>query len=366
MVSSATLRSGFIIVVTGVIVLTVTPLQAAWTDTIRLKGDIRYQHDSVDWEGQSHRTRHVLRIRASLLAKLSEELDAEIRVASGSGNPTSTNVTMDNGFSGKSLWLDLFSVTWRPALGLALLAGKVKNPLVLPGGTELIWDSDVNPEGLAATYTSPNKLLGFFVTGTSFWVDERKNDSDALLYAAQAGVTFAPQDSPLKLKAGGGYLAFTETKGYPTFVDAAKSFGNSVDRDGNYANDYHLVEAFTEAKFKAGTIPVAVAADYVVNTEADVEDSAWLVGFTVGERKDKGSWLLRYNYRRLEQDAILGVFTDGSFGDGTTNHQGHELGFDYQASKAATLGLSYYGCELGLIGESLEYHRFQAEFVVRF
>ena len=68
-----------------------------------------------------------------------------------------------------------------------------------------------------------------------------------------------------------------------------------ITEDGLYIYDYKLFELFGELGFRPGDFPVQFFFDYVKNVADNVaEDQGWLVGASVGETKDPGSWEVRY------------------------------------------------------------------------
>lgn len=126
------------------------PIAAAtpgWEDRIRLKGDFRYRHDTIDAEF-ADRNRHRQRIRArpAIEADVSDNLEVGFGLATGSDNPVSSNQTLGDGFSSKAINLDLAYFDWSTGVdGLHVVGGKFKNPLQRAGGNGLIWDSDLRP-----------------------------------------------------------------------------------------------------------------------------------------------------------------------------------------------------------------------------
>ena len=74
----------------------------------------------------------------------------------------------------------------------------------------------------------------------------------------------------------------------------------------------------------------------------------------------------RYNYRDLEADAVLGVFTDSDFIDGGTDGRGHEFGFDYQIVKGVKTGATYFDNQRRLSLGAKDYQRLQLDLVFDF
>ena len=155
------------------------PAAAAWTDTIKLSGDLRYRHESIDQDGSDERVRHRVRARVGLTAKPTEDTEVVVRLASGGADPVSTNQTLDDGFTTKDIRLDLAYLKAKLGNGNTVIAGKMKNPLFMAGKNSLMWDSDLTPEGLAWTY----KNDAVFVNAVGFSIEERSSASDAVIWA---------------------------------------------------------------------------------------------------------------------------------------------------------------------------------------
>jgi hypothetical protein len=111
-------------------------------------------------------------------------------------------------------------------------------------------------------------------------------------------------------------------------------------------------------------MPVSIFGNYVKNTVATTsEDTGWLIGGKLNKAKDPGSWQLAYNYRRVEADAVLGVFSDSDFIGGGTDGKGHEFEFKYQFTKRIQGALSYF---LNERGDDNDYRRLMADLVFKF
>jgi len=231
----------------------------------------------------------------------------------------------------------------------------------------LIWDSDVNPEGVAVKYVWECYPVEVFANGGGFWLDERSSDTDAGLWGGQAGLKYNLNSSTYLL-GGASLYDFTHLKDQMVLGDPTKPLGNSAYKVGSsnyYYDDYRLMEGFAELGFKVANLPVSVLGDFVKNTSFGEENQAFLVGFTLGKCKDPGSWSCRYDYRRVESDAVLGAISDSDFIGGGTDGKGHELGFDYQVTKPLKLGVTYFRDDKNLDSEK-EYHRAQVDVNYKF
>jgi hypothetical protein len=133
---------------------------------------------------------------------------------------------MGAGFSDKPLWIDQAYFDWStPLSGLKLQGGKMKNPFLAVGRNQMIWDHDLNPEGLAAQFSRKINATELFANASYFWVEERATTDDSFLIGGQAGLKHGLATADLTI--GAGLFNYTNTKGSAAYYNAAKSFGNS-------------------------------------------------------------------------------------------------------------------------------------------
>ncbi|HPQ39628.1 MAG TPA: putative porin [bacterium] len=339
----------------------ISTADAAWTDTFKMKGDLRYRYESVDKEGSEDRVRHRIRARLGVTAEVTDSLSVTLQLASGSEDPVSTNQSLDGFFSTKGFHLDRAYVKWKATDALALTAGKISNPFHCPGKSELIWDGDLNPEGIAAQFESTSEFK-VYANLSYLVVDERSSTTDdCYLYGGQLGFKIPMGGASLNI--GGGYYAYVNQEGFPAF---GEDFGNTLDDEGNYTMDFTNFEGFVELNAKLGSFPFGLYGHYVVNNEADEDDTGYQFGFSLGKVKDPMSWQLQYSYKEIERDAVVGAFTDSDFIGGGTDGKGHEIQFGLGLAKHTSLGVSYFLNEIGLEGESRDYDRLMIDLVFKF
>jgi hypothetical protein len=339
---------------------------ADWTDQIKFKGDIRLRHETIAVENKDTRNRERIRFRLGMEAAPSEDLKVVFQLATGSDDPISRNQSLGSAFTTKSIGFDLAYVEWNPsgARALTLAGGKIKNPFRLVGGTELIWDSDFNPEGFALAVESGSEKVSGFFSAAGLPVIERSSDKDAVLYGAQGGVNLGIDKRGTALTLGLSYFDYSNTQGFAPFYETDNGRGNVLDAAGNYLNDYNLFEAFAELAFTAGKTPANVFFDFVSNSSPDDENTGWLTGFAAGKCKEPGSWAMRYSYRDLGRDAVPGAFTDSDFRGGGTDGRGHELGLDVQIAGPSKFSATYFVNETGARNNG--YDRLQLDLNVKF
>ena len=132
----------------GLLSMPVMADEESWADRIEFKGDIRLRYESVDEEGNERRDRGRFRTRFGFTADVQDDIKVVLELSTGGGNPVSTNVTIGDGFARKDIGFNLAYVDWKVNDSLTVNAGKMKNPLFRAGSAPLIWDGDLNPEGI--------------------------------------------------------------------------------------------------------------------------------------------------------------------------------------------------------------------------
>ena len=360
------LRWSAIIPFTLVLFQALTPSGSAQAPAITLGADFRYRYENITLEGTDTRVRHRIRALVGVTGIVNEEVTVGLQLGSGNDVPFSKNQTLTGGFSSKQVLIDLAYFEYRPepARGLAIRGGKMRNPFYTAGNTELVWDNDLRPEGIAAVWAVTRGTLAVNLAGSYFLIDERPSARDAVLLGGQARVSYAPRPATVHL--GAGYYDYRNARGRAPFYATATPFGNSVGPDGSYREGFRELNTFIEVSPRALAPNTTLFADYVVNLAEDVDDNrGWLAGVSAGRLSDPGSFAFRYTYRRIEADAVVGVFTDDDFGGGGTNASGHEVNFDYQAGTHAMLGATWYANQKGL-ADGADYHRLMLDFSFRF
>jgi len=351
-----------------VLMLSIGSRAESWTESIKVQGDLRYRHELIDQEGDEVRNRHRIRARIGIEGKVNETTQAFIHLATGSDDPVSTNQTLDDGFSGKSIMLNMAYLKIQPEqiTGLSISGGKFENPFFKPGKSELIWDSDFNPEGGVANFQKDFNNITLNVIGAGLWIDERSSDKDSWLAAGQGLMKFQMNEKKSNVAFGGGYFNYVNTAGYKSFFDSENPMGNSVDTNGHYTEDYQLLELCGEGSHHFGKIPVTVMGDFITNTAADSNNTGWLAGIIIGKAKKPGSWGFRYIYRQLEKDAVIGMYTDSDFRGGGTDAKGHEMGGDYQIAGNSTFSVTYFINTIGLGDAQTDFNRLQVDLQLKF
>lgn len=171
--------------------------------------------------------RNLLRLRARLgvNAQIDDAWTASVRIATGSdSSPVSTNQSLGGYFSKKSVWLDQGYIRYEPAKGNGFVLGRMPNPF---DRTELVWDDDINLDGLAASLSLPfsRSRFAFRATAGAFPLQYVPDDfpatatsdlkaprsGDKWLYAGQLGVAF--NTKPARMSLSAAYYDFNKVQG---------------------------------------------------------------------------------------------------------------------------------------------------------
>jgi hypothetical protein len=329
---------------------------AGWLEGLRLYGDMRVRYELISdrLNNIPDRQRARIRLRFGMDKALGKDWEMGFRLASGSsGDPTSTNQTLTDDFSKKPVWLDLAYVKYHPDCipGLTIGAGKVANPFLT---TDMLWDPDVNPEGLYETYRLKLADLPVepFVTLGQFFLVDRGMGPDAGLVAYQGGVVWQVCPS----------VKWTTAVAMYDFVQYDEP-GNAMVANGNTtrkltsgphkgktiltAGDFNLLDVISQVEFAVPVkadyaVPVAVYADYVINTGDIFDDQKQGIagGLRLGKLAKAGDWSVEYKYAYIEANAVAGAFSDSDFG--FADRKGHKVGVGYLVHKSVALGLAGY------------------------
>jgi hypothetical protein len=351
------------------------PDSLKWAEKIKFNADLRYRYEMIDEEGLDNRNRNRIRVRIGATAPVNDDIDAGIRLATSEevsttgghtgGDPVSTNQTLDDVFSKKSIWLDLAYFIWHPQSmpGLNVIGGKMETPFYRVGGNQLIFDSDLTPEGIAFQNVRPlTERDEIFLNGGGFWINEVSQGADTALWGIQGGLKHTFKDKSA-LTGGASYYSFGNIEGSGPLVGTG--FQGNSNAGGLFVSDIDTAEVFGEYGFDYGQTPAALFASYVKNTSAATsKDTGWLVGAKYNKCKDPGSWELYYDYRDLEADAVLGAINESDFIGGGTNGKGHCLRGTYQLAKNVQAALTYFLNEKG--DDDHDYDRLETDLLFKF
>jgi len=356
---------------------------------------------------QADRERERLRMRLGFSMKISDEVGAGIRLATGSSTDrVSTNQTMGQNFNKYNLSLDRAFVRISPMAGLQspididVMLGRMPNPWF---STEMTWSDNLNFEGYAATlrYIDPSSARSIqpFMTVGYFPLRESTvaRQSRSLL-GAQIGADWAI-NSLTRLKLGLAYYQYKNIAGQSdndyslsgTDVITLNTYGQheypvGLRQKGNtvfetnplslgvdtapiwgLAYNFKPLVLTAAAEFQHfSPFNILVSAEYANNTafsEADFHKRAtdaayanvspggrsegYQVKLALGASKVSlpNQWQIQAMYRNVGSDAVLDAFTDSDLGLGGTNLRGYSLGATYGIYRNSNVGLRYMSAE---------------------
>jgi len=341
------------------------------------------------------RNRFRYRLRFGATGKLSEGWFFGTRLETASGN-RSTNVTAGNYSNapyGKSADNTIYvgqAYIGRTVEDFTFIAGRFANPLVT---TPMVWDDDINVEGLAEqwNHTAGNVTwmanLGQFTyegSGTTNNFGATAGKDWTYLLAFQGGGKVKTSDTT-SLQVLPTYYYYTNTEKVNGFTALTTPNSATLRPEG-----LSIIDIPVEFGFKIGNLPAKVWADYAINLDAedrataagkptfDGEDTAWQVGFGLGQTKAKGDWEAKVFYQSVDAFALDSNLVDSDLFDSRTNMKGYGVSFAYVLSNGITAKLTYASADRkedglatygsGDVGTAnlTNYQLFQADLSVKF
>lgn len=358
-----------------------------WTKRIRFGGDIRVRHQADYFDNANatfqnptkpteilnsrlDRTRERYRIRIGAKVKVNEQVEGEIKIATGNEtDPVSTNDTLGDTFNKDTASFDLGYIRWKPFAestlwtgDVALTLGRMENPFL---STDLVWDKDVNPEGGAVNLMIPlgPRFKGHLAAGAFSIQEVELSQDDKWLFGGQLGLEYAPRTT-FNAQLSAAYYDYRNIEGVmnnpglnlndytaPQFIQKGNTIFdiNPLAGDSDYkaalAMDYNLLNLTGSVDVGIfDPIHVVLLGDYVKNLGYDQEEIRTRTGgYTVDENtvgyqyglavgypkiQQLWDWKVSLYYKYLESDAVLDAFTDSDFHGGGTNAKGWILGGD--------------------------------------
>ena len=343
-----------------------------WVSAVELFGDFRYRYEIIDDESKTYeRHRNRLRARIGLKSQIHKQMDVRLVLASGNEDPLSADFTLDGEFLDSDARFDEACFIWKPTGNFTLIGGKMKTPFYKTVGSKLLWAGDLRPEGLILQYENN----WFFSKAGIFFLEEREKDDDSSIFAGQIGYK-GKMANNIKMTVGVGYFDYSNVQNWKLssfdWLDKkGSSYGNTLDSNGKFINDYNELEIFADVTYLGIGIPITLYVDYVMNTAvedtvADDNDTGYLIGLKIGKAKAPDSWEFGYDYRRLESDAVFGLFADSDFIGSGTNGKGHGFDITYQVAKNWQFRIAGLMNEKYLDRESKDYNRIKFNVYFKF
>lgn len=345
-------------------------------------GDLRYRLVQAKEAEDQPRPYQQLRARLQVKAEVNPELRAVIRLATAS-SAISTNQTLgdskDPGFARRSFGLDLAAMQWTAVKGLTVSGGRVPNPYFSAGKNQLVFDSDLNFEGLSVQY----KTGGFFVNAGAFLISENYDSatrSDVVdigipgfqlgyshdFGGVQATIHYANQNYVnvqdqliTSLDKGASYDMYS--------IPFDRYRGNSIYRllpgdPFRMSNKYVLDIVGAEVKSKLALVDVNLFADFVKNREVSTDGSGHEFG--IGFKWERTS--LGFGLIRKEADSIIGAYSDSDANGGGTDADGRRITVGYQFSDNSAFAINQYNAKRGISSTERDYSLTQVDFMMNF
>jgi hypothetical protein len=315
-----------------------------WATRIKVKGDVRFRYENVQANTLT-KDRERIRARIAFLGKVNDEVDAEVRIATGSSSDRrSTNQSLGGSFTKKELWLDRAFIDWHPdwAYGTHAYFGKMKQ--IWYKEADLIWDNDINPEGIAVKYTHEFADTGLELTAVGgYYILEDSVDGDGNVFQFSgdmdmfhAGLSAHMEFNDM-ISASLGYNAYLYDD-----EDGNDGLGDLGDKGNSSNQKFSMHEITGSTTIKTDFLPITFYGQYVHNSVARSNlDNGWLMGVKTKYKAFKVS----YAYRSMQRDFAPGVFIDSDFNGGNTGARGHKIKLAYAISKNFSIGGAYFAAE---------------------
>jgi Putative porin len=372
----------------------------------RLPDEFKFGQDNQnDWQ---ERKRQRYRLRLGLRGTVMDDWFFGIRMETNS-NPRSANITFGddsqvNGPFSKdndSVRVGQVYIGYKGFPDITLTAGKMPNPFVT---TPMVWDEDINPEGLAEQW---KHTFTFNIGGGG---GEAVQSYGKEGYSKEGkGIVAAPAGEPFKLKldlfANFAQFVYDDenpenpigpdpttdangpTQKIPTSdaymlgwqVGARLTFPHDIyiqlaptiynytgngdsfnihfqgDPGGNQTgiNSLLVFDMPAEIGWKLWELPMRIFGDFAVNFDADDRAEAaghagsggqryaYLIGLGVGQLKAKHDWEVRVWWQHTEQFSLDPNLVDSDIFDSRVNMQGIAVKAGYMLADAVSFNLTY-------------------------
>jgi len=307
---------------------------------LKISGDLRVRAQ-LENSNSAARDRSSGQVRGRLAAAfaVNDHVSIGARLATGNpDDPRSTDVQLSNWDDDLEVSLD--QAYLKLAFGqLDVHAGKIPQPFTR---TELVWDGDVNPQGLSANWK--HALAGggaLRANGLFFVIDEQATAADSTMTGVQLGY-----DTPAfgNWRMDASLAQYRYAIGSTVGATATEWRTNLLRPDGSYVSDFHLNDVIVGATYSGwgDRWPLRTVADYVKNRAARTDaDTGYGLDVVLGRAQQPGDWRVSYGHAMAEVDAVLTAFAQDNIGFGS-NYRMHAFGVDYVPWPKTTLSAVWY------------------------
>ena len=307
-------------------------------------GDFRLRLED-DMPTERFRMRY--RVRAGVQLALQKQWSLNFRLASSADpeNAHSTHVDVRSPYRHISLVLDRAYINYRPGLanGLSLRLGRFPHGFASSRlYSELIWDSDIQVDGLAFTLAPSGKFYRLYA-GAYLLGYLRPNASAPVLTSLQWVLTHTfSQGTILQWQSGGYFLLSSSKRGLNIDGGAfGPNRGNAVRYLGFegpivYESDFYISSQVLSLRFPSILGKTELKGQWIHNFGAETDNNGWVVGFSFGDLNRKNHWMMYYQFQYLEQESVFTPFANDDM-PMTTNYRGHVAGLSVALSDKVVL-----------------------------
>jgi len=373
---------------------------------LRIAGDVRVRFESrtgvLPNGDAAERDRYRYRFRAGLTGKMANDWSWGFRLETATGS-RSSNVTMGDDAGPFAKTSDTVNVgqiwaQWTPSSNFTLTVGRMPNPLV---STLMVWDADINPEGIAEQYKHRDGKLEYSATLGQFLYSAASTQN-----AFASGATPGAKTDDLLMCAWQAGLKYYTGEGTAQFFQINPTIYTYVQRNnfnpaafkgvfsaanGAAVNDLTVLDVPLEYDWAIGGVPVRAFGDFAINFNADDratkwgrpdlsnQDKAWQVGFQYGKAANKGEWDAKVFYQSTGAFALDPNLVDSDIWDSRTNMKGWVFTGNYALGAATTFAATVGRADrvnstivapgsgdLGTNNALNKYWLFQADLIVKF
>jgi hypothetical protein len=338
---------------------------AAAKSRLVVSGDLRVRTQGDYAEGANDRLSGQVRGRLGATFAANDRVTIGARLVTGNpDDPNSTDVQLSNFDDDLEVSLDQAYVQLN--LGdLKVYGGKIPQPFTR---TELVWDGDVNPQGLSAVYRHANADGSAFRANSLFFIVDESAASDSTMLGVQFGYDTRALGN-WKLDASVAYYDYK--LGSVAGGDSGDFRSNPRNPDGTYVSDFELGDAIIGATWSGAgdRWPLRLVGDYVHNFGAATDaDTGYGADLTIGRASKAHDWRVTYGYSVAETDAVLAAFSHDNIALGT-NYRLHALTLDYVPFPKTMLTAYWYHYQPYDVAPTLNsdwIERFRLAFTVSF
>jgi hypothetical protein len=353
---------------------------ADWASKIKFKGDLRYRHEMIaqdrevsgSAEDAADRTRHRIRARLGIDAKVTDNSKVVLQLATGGDRPAFLEPDARRQHATrKEIGVDLAygEYTFMPG-GVASL-GKHKNPVWRPGQS-LFWDGDFNPEG-GAGHLRPRHVVRQrlrLVAHEQFNSNPVGENNDSNVFGVQAGLKFPLLGGETRLAANYFDCGACQDNS-PLFLNLRQR-QHDVPRRHRRREPAAIRLPDPAAVGRDGHDAVRAAVHLLggLRTEHGVGRRVrhrLRRGVSLGKASNAKTWEAGLSYQSIDKDALFAQFIDSDFGDGTTDSEGWVIKGGYAWVKNVTFNGTYFiNTRQKDVGTELDYNRLQLDVNYKF